>query len=110
MLVGIPNMEWLDLIAKIWPIILSVVGGISYVIGTRVRARTNDVEQMAVTQAVEDIENILAQLVEQKARTQEHIIAITEKLNEQSAEIRDCRDKSERNRESLAVLKGRLLR
>lgn len=107
MLAG-PDSSWLDPISKASPV-LQVLGiAAMYLIGTHTRAKVNDKELLAVTKAVETLERIITDLVEQKFRTQEHIAGLVGKINDICREIKELRDKIEHNTGDLRELRARV--
>lgn len=100
--------DWLDKASKAWPILITLGTTMAYLVGTRVRARMSDTEQAATTNAVKKLEGVMAQLVEQVTRTQEHISSLTQKLGEACSEIKELRSRIERNAGNISNLRGRL--
>lgn len=104
------SSDWLDSVSKSWPIIVSVIGFLGYLVGTMVRSRVNDKELVAVTKAVSKIESVVAELVSQKVVAHGHIEQLTVKLGMAFREIRELRAKADKNAADIANIRGRMSR
>lgn len=108
MWVGEPSGGLLDALSKAGTVAAPLFSVIAYFIGTHVRARVNDAEQMAVTNAVERLEKVISQLVEHKTKTQDHLENITEKITQAFRDIKEVRRDVAKNAGSIENIKGRL--